>query len=151
MPTINDIDFLLRRFNEVDKRERGGILNKKVKGAKTIERDGIVFDSRLEYFMYNLLTMHRIDFIRQPKYILQDKFRYRGEAVRAITYTADYEIPAADMIIDTKGLLTQQGAVRIKMLKNTLKLSGREPRIELPQNQRECEALIAEIIDIIKQ
>lgn len=115
-----------------------------------MERDGIVFDSRLEYHFYCLLRLNKIDFIRQPKYILQDKFSYRGETVRAITYTADYEIPNVDMIVDTKGLITQQGAMRVKMLKRALKDAGRSPRIELPRTQRECNALISEIIDMMK-
>src|SRR6266481_5142670 len=112
--------------------------NKKVKNATKIEENGIKFDSRLEKYMYDLLRGAQIDFEFQKTYTLQEKFRYRGEAVRAITLTVDFWLPTRNMIIDTKGHQTQQGAVRWKILKSVLKhIEDSQPEIIMPKNKEE--------------
>ncbi|MCD8173781.1 MAG: DUF1064 domain-containing protein [Alistipes sp.] len=122
--------------------------NRKVRGARVTVRDGIKFASRLESYMHSLLTMYRIPFEFQKKYTLQEKTKYNGETLRCITYTIDFELPAPyDVIIDTKGVTTQQGAMRIKMLKKTLSEQGRATRIELPRTQDECAALVRRLLD----
>ncbi|MDL2230332.1 DUF1064 domain-containing protein [Alistipes sp. OttesenSCG-928-L06] len=124
--------------------------NRKIKGAKKVERDGIEFDSGLESHMHALLTMHKIQFEFQKTYELQPGFRYNGEAVRPITYTVDFELSQFDLIVDTKGHQTQQGNMRVKMLKKKLSDIGRTPRIALPQTKDECAALITELLDRIE-
>ena len=121
--------------------------NRKVRNAIKVDRDGVVFDSRIEKHMYDLLTIHGIRFVFQKRYVLQEGFRYDDEAIRAITYTVDFELPDHDMIIDTKGLRTQQGNMRIKMLKRLLSDLGRTTRIELPRTKDECSALVGRLMD----
>ena len=125
--------------------------NRKIKNAPKTEVDGIKFDSKLESFMYTLLRDAGIAFEMQKTYCLQDKFRYRGEAVRAITLTIDYFLPTYNMIIDTKGMQTQQGAMRYKMLKKVLYEEAifihEPPQIELPHNQKECRELLAKLLN----
>lgn len=124
----------------------GGITptgNRKVRNATKTVQDGIVFDSRLECYMHNLLTAHGIRFVFQKKYTLLEPFKYNGESIRAITYTLDYYLPDYDMAIDTKGMATQQGHLRIKLLKRLFADLGRTTIIELPRTKAECDALIA--------
>ena len=97
--------------------------------------------------MYDLLTLHGIGFEFQKRYVLQEGFRYNGETVRPITYTTDFWLPDHDMVIDTKGHKTQQGTLRIKLLKRQFAEAGMTTRIELPRNPDECSALVGRLID----
>lgn len=121
--------------------------NRKVHNATKTQQDGIVFDSRLECYMHNLLTTHGIGFLFQKRYTLQEPFTYNGETIRAITYTLDFYLPDYDMAIDTKGITTQQGQIRIKMLKRLFADLGRATVIELPRTKADCDALVARIIE----
>lgn len=115
--------------------------NPKYKSKKT-EIDGIKFDSRLEGFMYSQLRDAGIHFELQKKYELQSKFKYNFESIRAITYTVDFYLPDYDICIDTKGIATQQGLMRIKMLKRYFYDHRLNTKILLPKNQNECLELI---------
>ena len=120
--------------------------NRKVRNAAKTEQNGIIFDSRLECYMHNLLTTHGIGFLFQKRYTLQEPFTYNGETIRAITYTLDFYLPDYDLAIDTKGVATQQGKLRIKMLKRLFADLGRTTAIELPRTKAECDALVGRII-----
>lgn len=121
--------------------------NQKVRNAVKTERYGVTFDSRLECHMYGLLKLHEIPFEFQKRYVLQEGFDYNGDKIRAITYTIDFELTEIDMAIDTKGILTQQGTMRIKMLKRLFADMGRQTQIELPRTKDECNALTAKLIN----
>lgn len=127
--------------------------NAKVKNATKVQADGLTFDSKLEYFMYGLLRDAGIDFSFQLKYVLQDKFRYNGGAIREISLTVDFILPDHNTIIDTKGMQTQQGAIRWKLLKKWLNENWRTfdpnrvlPKIEMPKNQEECRLLLNRLV-----
>lgn len=113
--------------------------------SKKIEIDGIKFDSRLEGFMYSQLRDAGIRFELQKKYELQSKFKYNSESIRAITYTVDFYLPDYDICIDTKGIATQQGLMRIKMLKRYFYDHRLNTKILLPKNQNECITLVGEL------
>lgn len=85
--------------------------------------------------MHDLLKSHGIGFLFQKRYTLQEPFTYNRENVRAITYTLDFYLPDYDMAIDTKGVATQQGKIRIKMLKRLFADLGRTTTIELPRTK----------------
>lgn len=110
-------------------------------GSKKTEIDGIKFDSKLEASMYEKLRDKKIRFELQKKYELQSKFKYNSESIRAITYTVDFYLPDYDICIDTKGIATQQGLMRIKMLKRYFFDNGMQTKILLPKNQKECLAV----------
>ncbi|MEF9922957.1 MAG: DUF1064 domain-containing protein [Muribaculaceae bacterium] len=114
-------------------------------GSKKTEIDGIKFDSKLESFMYTLLRDKKIKFELQKKYELQEKFKYNSESIRAITYTVDFYLYDYDICIDTKGIATQQGLMRIKMLKRYFFDNGMSTKILLPKNQKECLAVVYEL------
>lgn len=123
--------------------------NAKVKNATKSIVDGIKFDSKLEKYLYDLLKGAQIDFEFQKVYILQDKFRYGSEAVRAITLTVDFLIPSKNMICDTKGWSNDVSPLKYKMLKNLLwaeKNGLNLPRIEMPRNKSECDLLLNKIL-----
>lgn len=85
--------------------------------------DGIKFDSTMEadYYYYLKLKKSRNeikDFSLQPKFILIDKFKYNGKAIRAITYTPDFKVENLDgsiEYIDTKGFPTEVSKLKKKM------------------------------------
>lgn len=137
----------LLRGEKMERQRNTSTDNRKVVNAAKTEQNGVVFDSRLECYMHNLLKTHGIGFLFQKRYTLQEPFKYNGETIRAITYTLDFYLPDFDMAIDTKGIATQQGQLRIKMLKRLFADLGRTTTIELPRTKAECNALIARIID----
>ncbi len=128
------------------KSDEAGSGNRKVLNATKIEHNGITFDSKVEKYMFDLLRLAKIPFEFQKKYFLQENFRYNGKAIRPITYTPDFYLPLQNCIIDTKGVKTQQGTLRLKMLMRRLKESNEAPEIFIPQNPAECDKLIGELI-----
>lgn len=89
--------------------------------AKKVEHKGIIFDSKMECEYYQLLEQDKdiINIKFQPKYELQPKFRYKGKAIRSITYCADFEITYRDRIVtvEVKGFETPEYRMKIKMFK----------------------------------
>lgn len=123
----------------------------KIKNAVKSEVDGVKFDSNIEKYMHGLLRGAGIDFEFQKKYLLQEKFIYNGEAVRAITLTVDFFLRGKNMIIDTKGYANDRAPLKYKMLKKYFSLSYEVngpllPTIELPSNKSECETLLNRIL-----
>lgn len=94
-------------------------------GAKKVEIDGHVFDSRLEgrYYEHLLYLMNDgvvESFEMKKSYTLLDKFPHpkTGKTVRAIKYTPDFEVIYADghvEVVDTKGMKTRDFIMRCKM------------------------------------
>lgn len=110
--------------------------------AKTVEIDGMRFDSVMEMSFYLHLIEKRTTgqieaFKRQPKFVLQPAFTKNGKKYQAITYVADFDVTYPDgrrEIIDVKGMQTQQGMLRVKMFNYhypdlTLKLVTECPKI----------------------
>jgi hypothetical protein len=120
--------------------------NKKIRNARKTEVDGIIYDSRLEAYMAGLLKRHNIEFEAQKVYVLQEKFRYAGELIRPICIRIDFYLPAHNIICDTKGFALADNKMKVKMLKWTLFSEGQTPEIIMPKNQKECNALIARLI-----
>ena len=94
-------------------------------GAKKVEIDGHIFDSRLEGRYYEHLIYLMNDgvvesFEMKKSYTLLDKFPHpkTGKTVRAIKYTPDFEVKYADghvEVVDTKGMKTRDFIMRCKM------------------------------------
>ena len=85
---------------------------------KKVVYEGINFDSEMEKDFYIYLSKkHKKKYIKiQPKFELQQSFRDRENKLqRAITYTADFQID--NSVYDVKGMVTQQGKMRLKMFK----------------------------------
>ena len=91
----------------------------------------IVFDSKKEARRYiELETLEKVGMISeletQPRYILQEKFTYRGENIRAITYLADfrYKQDWKVYVEDVKGGKATKTALYEVKKKILLKLYG---------------------------
>jgi hypothetical protein len=119
--------------------------NKKIKGAKKVEFEGVVYDSTLELYMRKLLWKHNIPHDFKVSFLLQDKFRYMGEAIRVIEWTPDF-IPFGTIIVDTKGHKTDIFKLRLKLFKKWCVDNGKEYQLEFPRNQKQCEALVIKLI-----
>lgn len=90
--------------------------------AKRTAVDGIIFASKREAQRYIILRAKAregliTDLILQPKFILQDKFRYEGKGVREIAYLADFQYVDSDgttVVEDSKGFRTEGYAIKAK-------------------------------------
>lgn len=121
--------------------------NKKIKGAVKSVVNGIAFDSNLEKYMHGLLQGAGIDFEFQKVFILQNKFRYRIENIRAIKKIVDFYLPVHNVIIDTKGFSNDISPMKHKMLKSVLKyLYDMQPEIFMPKNKAECDLLLNKLL-----
>lgn len=88
--------------------------------------DGITFDSKDEARFYEYLKTLKAkgkikNFELQPKFTLIPGFKYKGKAERAATYTLDflvYNLDDTETYVDVKGVSTQQGEFKFKLLKS---------------------------------
>lgn len=87
----------------------------KYNNKKTIV-DGKIFDSKKEARRYQELALMEksgkiTNLELQPKFTLQEKFKYNGEIYHAITYTADFSYiereDAKTVVEDVKGVETE--------------------------------------------
>ena len=110
--------------------------NKKIINASSVEKDGIVFRSKAEERMYELLLSSGLSFKYEPlPYILFKGFYpnvwYKGqtihkEKVRDITYTPDFVVrgKARNYIIEVKGFPNDVYPVKRKLLFAHLRITG---------------------------
>lgn len=85
---------------------------------KKVEIDGIKFDSKMESNIYNVIKdIRNIEYILQPKYLLQEKFRFNGKVVREINYIGDFDLRIGNELytIDVKGMETPVFKLKAKM------------------------------------
>lgn len=122
-------------------------VNRKIKNARKVtDEKGRTFDSKLEHYFASQLDKHNIPYEWQRKFVLQEKFRYRSEAVREMTLTIDFFLPTFDMLVDTKGFFNDTAPIKHKLLKRKLLTEGKPYEIRLPKNRKECDALVVELL-----
>lgn len=112
MPTMDNPDEIMslddyRKFYSADVKAP----RRKYHNVHTVI-DKITFDSALEAEHY-LMLKDRLergeisDLVLQPVFILQDRFRYRGHIIRAVTYRADFMFTELEtglkVVWDSKG------------------------------------------------
>ena len=90
--------------------------------AKKIVIDGIEFDSKKEGKRYQELKMLEKagkikDLKLQPKFLLQESFKYKGKTQRAIFYIADFEYikDGKRIVEDVKGVKTDVYKLKKKL------------------------------------
>ena len=107
------------------------MIKSKYRAVKTTI-DGIKFDSKKEAKRYQeLKLLERAGAIKalelQPRFILQDKFRLKGETHRKIEYIADFKYFDVDkkawIVEDVKGIKTDVYKLKKKIF---LKLYGED-------------------------
>ena len=90
---------------------------------KKTEYDGILFDSRKEckYYQYlkDLESAGEISNLQlQKKYVLQDKYRINGKAIREISYICDFyyiDSEGKERVVDVKGVKTPEYKIKKKL------------------------------------
>lgn len=119
----------------------------KMKAAIKTEVDGIQFDSRLEAYLYTLLRGSGLVFEMQKEYLLQQGFKYNGDAVRPVKIVVDFFIQSKNILIDSKGFQFRDGVIKYKMLKwYFYQLTDYPPAIEMPKNKQECDILLNKLL-----
>lgn len=94
-------------------------------GNVKVTIDGHKFDSRTEGDYYYKLKIDKAnglikDFKIHPTFVLQEKFKYNGKTIAAITYTPDFEVENLDGtidMIDVKGVKTEAFKLKEKLFK----------------------------------
>lgn len=117
---------------------------RKIKSTK-VEQDGIVFDSKLENYFYNLLKENGIRFELKPVFEILPSFTYRHEKILGMKCTPDYYLIDYDVIVDCKGFSNELSPIRYKLLKSKLSLEGKQPRIVMPSSQTKCRSIIEQL------
>lgn len=96
-------------------------------GNKKITVDGMIFDSKREANRYRELKLYQekgliTNLKLQPKFLLQDKFKYEGKTERAITYIADFSYfdvkKGKHIVEDVKGVETEVFKIKRKLFLN---------------------------------
>ena len=94
-------------------------------GNKKVVYEDIKFDSIVEKDRYIYLRKQQeianiYNLELQKKYLIQDKFIYRGKTIRAIHYIADFSYTDANgglVIEDVKGIETAEFKLKAKLFK----------------------------------
>ena len=121
--------------------------NKKIKSAKKVEYNGILFDSELELAFYQNLKAYNIPFEHQKKYIITPTFKYRGKTIYGVTITLDYVFKDIGLIIDTKGYPNDVFPVKMRILKFMFWKQGKEPAIWYVRIKRQFPEVTRLILD----
>lgn len=110
--------------------------------VKKVFYDDIKFDSKAEVAYYKHLLKEKekgnvVSFELQKKYVLMDKYRHpkTDKAVRAITYTPDFEVTYPDgkiEVVDIKGFQTEVFKIKMKLFMERYKV----PLILIKYNSR---------------
>ena len=80
---------------------------------KAVKSNG--FDSKMEERFFQMLVLKKVNFEKQKKYILQDRYNLEGEQIREISYTADFILTDLDIVIDIKGYSTKDFIIKKKI------------------------------------
>lgn len=96
---------------------------RKYNARKTVV-DGITFDSKKEARRYSELKLMEkageiYDLELQPRFLLQDKFRYKGKPFRKVEYVADFRYTdktGAIVVEDVKGYKTETYNLKKEMV-----------------------------------
>lgn len=102
----------------------------------------IKFDSKLELRFYKYFIEKWIEILElQPRFILQEKFRYDGVAIREIAYVSDFKIQYKWDVyyVDSKGMRTPDFKIKYKMW---LCKYGKENRLLVCSSLKELEKIL---------
>ena len=120
--------------------------NARVKNAKKIQIGDVKFDSKLEGYAYQIFQGMGFTFEHQFPFVLQEKCRFHGEAVREIKWITDFCFPEHKIVVDTKGYPTEIAKLKIKMFK----FQHPNYTLFLPKNQKEVDGICYQIKDLLK-
>ena len=136
--------------------------------AKKVSYDGISFASGLEKYMYKALKEANIKSTYEGQtFVLVEGFRFENESyerqgngkgeyknrgskkILPIKYTPDFI--GEDFIIETKGRANESFPMRWKLFKKLIAKTLPEVTLYKPQNQKECDETIKQILSKQKE
>ena len=119
-------------------------INKKVKNATPIEKDGIKFRSKLEAYTYDKLKEYNLSFnYESERFDLIPSFLFNGKKIRPATYLPDFV--GSNFIIECKGYRTDSWPLREKLFKYKLFLTQDKRQFFIVHNKKEVEECIKKI------
>ncbi len=122
-------------------------------GAVSKDVDGVHYDSQREYKFKTLLDINKIPYIMKEEYVLQNKFMYGEETIRAIKIIPDFTIYGRSgrvAILDIKGMILPDFKIKVKMLKkHLLSYMGLNIPVIMPTNKDEMNQAIRDILLLI--
>mgnify|MGYP001585449544 CR=1 FL=1 len=116
--------------------------NKKVRNATPCESEGVKYKSKLERYMSVILRQNKIEYVYERKFTIHPGFIFHDEKVLKITHKPDFFIPSLNLIIETKGHITQSYRNICKLFKKHLIDSGLNYKFIMPRTQKDCRAVI---------
>jgi hypothetical protein len=126
------------------KRTKKSSTNQKVRNATKVTIDGIEFKSKLEAYTYNKLKDAGIKAgYETNRYTLLEKFTYKDENIRAMTYKPDFV--GDGFIIECKGMITDTFPLRWKLFKWYLTRNDIQDDVYLVRNQKQVNEMIEDI------
>jgi len=136
----------------------------KIRNATKIEKDGIVFRSKLELYTYSKLKENKISFeYESTRFVLIDKFTYpkdsyesykstkgkkfekRSDKIRPMTYLPDFINKKDSWVIEVKGFANDSFPLRWKLFKYITK--DNPYTLYLPSTRKEVD----EVISLLKK
>lgn len=145
--------FTQEDINRLQQKHEPKIEKKHKYSAQPQEMNGIQFASKIELYLYNLLTVVKIPFEFQHEITAQDRFKYLDSVIRPIKIVVDFYLSnfdSCEILIDTKGMQTAENKLKWKLVKKYLLDNGREPEIHLPRTKEECDALVNQLLKRIE-
>jgi hypothetical protein len=121
---------------------KSGSNRRVINAVRVVMPDGVVADSKLEAYMYGKLLSAGIEFRYRPRVILQEGFKWRGVSIRAIYWQPDFVFDWCDIVVDTKGYMTEVAGLKLKIWKH----SHRESGLYLPKNRDEVDGVFMYIL-----
>lgn len=117
-------------------------------GNKKVVTSDNKFDSKLEKYLFDKLTLLKIPFEFQVKYVLIPKFKFNGENIREMAMIIDFKIEVNDLVIwaDTKGYANETAPLKYKMLR-WFEKEKPNVRVVWLHNQKEVNEFLISITD----
>ena len=117
-------------------------------GNKKVVTSDNKFDSKLEKYLFDKLTLLKIPFEFQVKYVLIPKFKFNGENIREMAMIIDFKIEVNGLVIwaDTKGYANETAPLKYKMLR-WFEKEKPNVRVIWLHNQKEVNEFLINITD----
>ena len=117
-------------------------------GNKKVVTSDNKFDSKLEKYLFDKLTLLKIPFEFQVKYVLIPKFKFNGDNIREMAMIIDFKIEVNNLVIwaDTKGYANETAPLKYKMLR-WFEKEKPNVRVIWLHNQKEVNEFLINITD----
>lgn len=116
----------------------------RVKNATKNTVDGIDFKSKLESYCYKKLKEANIEAEYEiEKITLVEPFRFKGKAIRAVTYNPDFT--GDKFIIECKGYFTEVARLKWKLFLQWMNENKPDYDVYMPMSIKQVDEVVNEI------